>query len=94
MSINIGLLTVTNTAYLCKMLMIEETEYDLHGNSSLSLQLFYKPKTPKNKIYFKKLEKYQSEFFIFNGSRYIVPRLVIGLDIGHCKCYHSDGGNW
>lgn len=53
MSINIGLLTVTNTAYLCKMLMIEETEYDLHGNSSLSLQLFYKPKTPKNKIYFK-----------------------------------------
>ena len=53
MSINIRLLIVTNTAHLYKMLMVEETECDLHGNSSLPLQLSYQPKTPKNKIYFK-----------------------------------------
>ena len=35
------------------MLTVEETECDLHGNSRLPLQLSYKPKTPKNKFYFK-----------------------------------------
>lgn len=53
MSINIGLLIITNTAYLCKMLTMEELKVIYMGNSSLSLQLSYKPKTPKNKIYFK-----------------------------------------
>ena len=53
MSINIGLLIITNTAYLCKMLTMEELKVIYMGNSSLSLQISYKPKTPKNKIYFK-----------------------------------------